>query len=504
MSDDCRAAKGYLLSMGFIFDCLGSFPLNLVLMAAEANLESQAGGDASQSSGEIGRVNRVLRLIRMTKLLKLTRMVKLIKYMSNFEDFFNPAVLSVFKLITTMLLVSHWFGCLWWLISEFERLDEALGTPWYGPENQWMAQDWLVNAPTFSEKYVHAFLWGAGMVTAMVPFDIMPVTVMESLITVTAMFIGLVLNAIVISSLTTALSSMYAKKQLAGKQLDTIRNYLVLKAVPTDLRGRVLEYYEYLFTSSQSLANSVKYEEMPLNLATHLALSINRRLASRCSFFRDVSNVCLVEIINSMAPAIFVPGQPICFEGQTLQAVYFINRGLVQLFLKTHLAGTLRDYDSFGLDDFVESLNEETFTVRLTARAVGYCDVMELSVTRLHEIVRDDDVFRQRQAAAINRQLEKSASSGGRGFIRGSICKMTAKTLRAKTQRVPSNLKSPKPDEGGGAVVSPTVQQQPSAPGAAVELGAGAPLPADAQDLPRPKKNSVVSISNAPDELLNA
>ena len=133
-----------------------------------------------------------------------------------------------------------------------------------------LSQEWLVNSPEFSEKYAHAFLWGAGMVTAMVPYDIMPVTVMESWITVAAMYIGLVLNAIVISSLTTALSSMNAKKQLTSKKLDTIRTYMVLKAVPNDLRSRVLEYYEYLFTSSQSLAKSVQYDEMPPNLATQV------------------------------------------------------------------------------------------------------------------------------------------------------------------------------------------------------------------------------------------
>ena len=267
------------------------------------------------------------------------------------RSFFNPAVLSVVKLMMAMILVSHWFGCMWWLVSDYERTEIDLGTPWYGPENMWMAQDWLVNSPQFSEKYSHSFLWGAGMVTAMVPFDIMPVTVIESWITVGAMFIGLILNAIVISSLTTALSSMYAKKQLAGKQLDTIRNYLVLKSVPNELRSRVLEYYEYFYTSSTSLASSINSDEMPRNLATQLALSMNRKLAARCSFFRDVSNACIVELIQAMQPAIFVPGQNIVFEGQQLTVVYLINRGLVQLLRKAQHITTLRDNENFGFDE---------------------------------------------------------------------------------------------------------------------------------------------------------
>lgn len=124
VNDPRLAAWNYGFSRGFILDCLGSFPLNLVLMAAQSQLERQP------SDNDALRVNRLVRILRMTKLFKLTRMVKLIKYMSNFEDFFNPAVLSVVKLVTTMILVSHWFGCMWWLVSEIERTDEMLFSPW--------------------------------------------------------------------------------------------------------------------------------------------------------------------------------------------------------------------------------------------------------------------------------------------------------------------------------------------------------------------------------------
>ena len=86
--DDWRlAAKSYGFSFGFILDSLGSFPLNLVLLAFDNTLETavgsslDAGGDA-----DAGRLNRIFRLARMAKLLKLTRMVKLYKYMSNFEE----------------------------------------------------------------------------------------------------------------------------------------------------------------------------------------------------------------------------------------------------------------------------------------------------------------------------------------------------------------------------------------------------------------------------------
>ena len=210
---------------------------------------------------------------------------------------------------------------------------------------------------------------------------------------------------------------MYAKKQLAGKQLDTIRNYLVHKAVPNELRSRALEYYEYLFTSSQSLASSINYSSMPPNLAAQLALSINRKLVAKCTFFRDVSNKCIVMLISELQPAIFVPGQLIVFEGTPLTTIFFINRGLVQLLERTQSVGSLRDGDNFGLGDFVTAYHAGVPpTVRLTVKAVGYCDVMTLPLERLREIVLEDETFRLAQAAQASGEKSHKPTKQARRF----------------------------------------------------------------------------------------
>ena len=116
-------------------------------------------------------------------------------------------------------------------------------------------------------------------VTSFVPRDIEPVTPLENFTTVLTMFVGLILNAYIISSLTAALASMNAKKELAGKQLNMIKNYLIIKSVPSDLRSRILEYFEYLFTSSAAMENMSVFAQMPPALTCQLSLSTNRKIA---------------------------------------------------------------------------------------------------------------------------------------------------------------------------------------------------------------------------------
>ena len=50
-----------------------------------------------------------------------------------------------------------------------------------------------------------------------------------------------------------AIASMDSKKALAGQQLSTIRNYLLVKKAPHELRTRINSFYEYLWGSMQNI-----------------------------------------------------------------------------------------------------------------------------------------------------------------------------------------------------------------------------------------------------------
>jgi len=235
--DDWLVMRHYLRG-SFAFDLISSFPLNLVIYALD-----DGSNDENSRSG--ARANKMLRLLRVAKLVKLVRMRKLGTYLEYVEVVikFNPGLLRIFKLSLVALLCCHWFGCLWWLVSDIEiTATDDLMSPWQAGSNQWHPPPWLKYSPDFALKYWHSFFWGAGMCLGMVPRDIEPVTTLEAIVTTFTMFVGLLLAAFVISSFTSAFASIDQKNALAGHQLDMIRNYLLLKSVPADLRSRILEH----------------------------------------------------------------------------------------------------------------------------------------------------------------------------------------------------------------------------------------------------------------------
>jgi len=431
VKDDWLVAKAYLTSSSFFMDVLGSFPLNIVLMIVTpdnpyGNIDVAATDDAA---GSAARANRLLRLLRLTKLAKLARMAKLRKYLASFEEFINPGVLAATSLSAAALLCCHWFGCLWWLVSDLEIAEPDLMHHWYaGVENTWHPPVWLKNEENLGAKYAFSFFWGAGMVTSTIPFDILPLTPFESIATTFMMFVGLLLNAYVISSLTSALASMNSQKELSRKELGTVKTFLVMKGVPTDLRSRILEYFEYRLTSSQGLAKSINMEEMPANLHLQLLIAMCKTLAAKCPLFRDLSEPCVVTLMSRLKPCVFVPGQVIVFEGHALENVYFINRGLVELRVNTLIVGTRRDSDNFGVDDFLTAYrSKEVPLVMATARGLSYCDVYSLSHEVLLDAVENDKHYQVKSAARAN-GLPGMEARDLRAATRRGI-----DTLRAKT-----------------------------------------------------------------------
>ena len=115
-------------------------------------------------------------------------------------------------------------------------------------------------------------------------------------------------------------------------QLDQIKSALIVKGVPSELRGRVMEYYEYQLGSAAALEELSLFDKLPPALSAQLNLSTNRKLAARCAFFKSVSNASLVALISELKACVFIPEQMVICQGLPLRAVYFVNRGIVQLF----------------------------------------------------------------------------------------------------------------------------------------------------------------------------
>jgi len=346
VKDTKMIAQNYLQT-SFTLDMISSFPLSLVLNAVtDDSTVCDAVADPNCNVGDdmVFRLNRLLRLLRLTKLL---RMMKLGHYMNLLADTanFNPGLLRLLICIVGTLLICHWIGCLWYLVifddlryiqvNETHRVVRPIGTDadpddtLHYPMNQ--IQGPLGMVP-IELSWLYSTYWAASMITGFLPFNIMPDKNSITLVVFTTgmLFIGLLVNAIIISSTTSAVTSVDSAAQFAKQQLDRVTQYLQFQGVDANLRGRITEYYKYMLSASQSSVEQSRFfQDLPPQLAVLLAIEMNRPLIMNCQLFQVLDNDKILLLLNKLVPCTFLPKQVIIRAGQPSRAMYFIIRGLV-------------------------------------------------------------------------------------------------------------------------------------------------------------------------------
>ena len=75
------------------------------------------------------------------------------------------------------------------------------------------------------------------------------------------------------------------------------------------LQAHILEFYEYLYTSTQSMDDLKLYQDLPPSLATRLAINVHRRVVSRAPFLYALSDDALLAVLARLSAVIYVPGQ---------------------------------------------------------------------------------------------------------------------------------------------------------------------------------------------------
>ena len=155
---------------------------------------------------------------------------------------FNQGLVRVAQLMLMLLLMSHWAGCVWWIVSELDTDAASL------PDDTWMppwGALWWIRSQPFGTQYAQSLMWGAAIMTTLTPFEVKGHTATESIFTVVLMFAGLFINIFVIAATTNALAHMDARWLEGQQKVETISKYLVYKRVPAKLSERIVAFYEY-------------------------------------------------------------------------------------------------------------------------------------------------------------------------------------------------------------------------------------------------------------------
>ena len=360
--------------------------------------------------------------VSMIKCVRLLRIGKVLKYMDRFR-FANFA--RILRLFMFLMLVCHWIGCLWFFIGNNWGLDDCSDWPgyfdasvnsvkfkevttlgdlgWYGPfpmgvEDEayaganatafcsWLSVNRIGNA-TVATKYVKSLYWAVTTITSVGYGDIVPVTDIETLFAIFIMILGAGIYAMIFSNFVSYVSRIDAANSKYSEKMEEIRNQMRYLRLPPELQGRVEQYFEYVWQCHKGLLEKDNYffEELPMPLHVECAEFLHMETLGKNPLFRGCSRSFLREIVVRLKPQIATPNQYIIHKGSSAKAIYFIERGDVEVLKDSNsgeVIGELTAGDYFG-DVAILACKKRTASVRATT----FCDLFFLLADDLHMLL---------------------------------------------------------------------------------------------------------------------
>ena len=326
------------LKTWLVIDLSSSIPITEILEIA-----GSSGSSYLRSTKSL----RMLRLIRMTKLLKLLRASQLVNKVRNlwietleyYRVHVSDSSVKLLRLFAMMLTLSHWGSCLMFILLKSYNY----------PRQAWAVRWKLVRhesgVPLVS--VAHCYSWGIykslllvvgtafqEFPSAQICYDTQGWCLVESWMTLAGLFLGCFFNAAVVSTITAIIVNSNVSTQEFEEQLLRTNEYMRSLHLPTELRDRIREYYFHRWSEGKIFDETLILERLNPELCTEILFYKIRELVPKVPLLRTSGKRFPELLAASMEPQVFVAGDIVVTEGETGNTMYFIDKGLCEIFLE--------------------------------------------------------------------------------------------------------------------------------------------------------------------------
>jgi hypothetical protein len=243
----------------------GWFLIDVVSIAVSSIDFLLVTGDEADKSQQALAQFKVLRVVRVFRLLKLVRIARSSRLIARWETQFalNYGLISLMRAMLSILLFTHWFGCLWMLGASFTGLTPAQtwleGTACV--QSDYPAWKDQIHEP-YRYRYVHepphgpgtgwscthpfriygaATYWSAMTITSIGYGDITatPGNTGEQFLCTLIMLLGAMVWGNVVATFCSVMASMGGDALKFRENLDRLNDYVKREKLPYELRQRL-------------------------------------------------------------------------------------------------------------------------------------------------------------------------------------------------------------------------------------------------------------------------
>ncbi|XP_031571692.1 potassium/sodium hyperpolarization-activated cyclic nucleotide-gated channel 2-like [Actinia tenebrosa] len=368
----------------FFLDLISSLPFDYMVEAATHSQGTKLFGAS--------RALKILRLAKLLSLLKLLRISRLVRYIHQYEEILNitRSVMRFTNLISLILLVAHWNGCMQFLVPYVHDF----------PNDSWVVIHNLVNAP-WGDQYCWSLFKALSHMLCIGYGRHPPQNIPEACVTIFSMMTGATFYALFIALCISFLQQMDSPSRQFKEKIQQVEEYMAYRRLPVDLREKFTKYYEHRFQGKMFDEEKILHEiSRPLR---QKVINYNcRNLVRSVPFFVDADADFVSAIITNLKFEVYLEGDEIIREGELGTEMYFLKEGIVDVFVGKNKVNELTDGSYFGE---ISVLTNAKRTASVVAQTV--CDVFVLHAEDFRDVVDEFPEMRTIMEIVAEERLNK-------------------------------------------------------------------------------------------------
>lgn len=282
----------------------------------------------------------LMRLVTVVRMLRAFRLVRLVKMKGNLsllqQQLSDKWSIAFTALSLCLLLISsaHWAACVFRYAASY--------TPgsWLQP---FQDTDLL-------EQYVTAVYWATTTLTTTGYGDVVPIASQERIYGIIIMIFSAGVFSYLIGKIGTVIALL---EQDASEHQETVMSasgFLRSAEVPSEVAYRALRYVDYVWETRKhrTVLDRSLLQLLSEPLRDQVCQHIFGTVLLRAPALGVFGGPCISQLARDVRTDIFAQDDVIFEKGQTSTTLYFLEKGVIEVFLKFHTFAVLHPGSYFG------------------------------------------------------------------------------------------------------------------------------------------------------------
>ncbi|KAK0411839.1 hypothetical protein QR680_005872 [Steinernema hermaphroditum] len=369
-------------------------------------------------------VRPVFSLSRLNRFLKTYRMLDFVG-MTEVRTVY-PNLFRLYRLVFTCFILFHWNACVYFFISTFYDIDEAvhddwafsyekIPDPWYfNPRNYThlcpdktyscpLPNEDFVNPdfeetgyelwfPNFVKQYSLSFYWSACTLVTLGEQP-SPTESVQMVFEICDTLLGLVIFAVIVGDVGNMVQKMNAQRSDFDEKLDGCKQHMSKRKVASTLQHRIVNWFSFMWADGQAKVDEKAMADfLPDRLHGELAVDVHMSTLKKVKLFENCDPGLLYEIILKLNLQVFSPSDYVCKKGDIGKEMYIIHHGQLEVVSEDgkKVFVTLSEGSVFGELSILNIPGNKNGNHRTASiRSVGYSHLYVLTKDDLWDVIHD-------------------------------------------------------------------------------------------------------------------